>query len=464
MKLGQTLEQQLKLTPQQILMSTLLQLPMQLLETNISQELESNPLLEIDEEATRLKQEQKLDKEAEKEKSADNDPEYDWDSVFGRDGKNEFIPRSDFDASREEINAPQPDEVNFIDRIMDQIRTSGLTDSDIEIAEYLLGNLDDSGYLSNSLENIAYIMETDPETVERVLKIVQRMEPVGVAARDLRECLIIQLEENHEEPYVIDILRDYFEDFANHRYENIMKSMKIDEEDLKYAQKVISQLNPKPGDMDNGFSNHNIIPDIIVTEENGSFSIVINDGNIPELRMSRSYEDMLANRSKLDRDTREYLNKKVESARWYIQSIHQRRNTMTRVMDAIIERQYDYFMGNADALKPMILKDIAEMVSMDISTISRVTNGKYVQSPMGLHELKFFFTEGMKDNDGEDVSTRKIKNTLKGIIDREDKAKPLNDEKLVKELAREGYQIARRTVAKYREQLNIPIARLRREI
>ncbi|MCK5520610.1 MAG: RNA polymerase sigma-54 factor, partial [Candidatus Marinimicrobia bacterium] len=220
----------------------------------------------------------------------------------------------------------------------------------------------------------------------------------------------------------------------------------------------------KPGNMDSVFSNHNIVPDIIVEEEYGEFIVTINDGNVPELRLSKSYENMIMNRDKLDKETKEYLSKKVESAKWFIQSIHQRRNTMTRVMKTIIDKQYDFFMGDADGLKPMILKDIAEIVRMDISTISRVTNGKYVQSPMGLHELKYFFTEGMKDAGGEDVSTRKIKNALRIIIEKENKNKPLNDEKLVKELAGVGYNIARRTVAKYREQLNLPIARLRREI
>ncbi len=464
MKLGLTQEQTLKLTPQQILLSTLLQLPMQILENNITQELENNPILEIDEEATLLKQQKTRDAETEREQSADKDPEYDWDAVFDRDGKNEFIPRSDFDASKEEINTPQADELRLFDRVLEQIKTSGMSDEDMSVAEYILWNLDDNGYLSVPVSNIAFILEKSEEDVLRALRILQRLDPVGIAARNLQECLLIQLEVNHEEPYVIDLIRDHFDDFANHRFENIMRSMQIDEEDLKYAQKVISQLNPKPGDMDSTFSNHYIVPDIIVTEEHGEFIITINDGNIPELRLSKSYENMIMHRESLDRETRDYLNKKVESARWFIQSIHQRRNTMMRVMKAIIERQRDFFMGNADGLKPMILKDIAEMVSMDISTISRVTNGKYVQSPMGLHELKFFFTEGMKDAEGEDVSTRKIKNSLRRIIEAENKSKPFNDEKLVKELAKEGYNIARRTVAKYREQMNLPIARLRREI
>ena len=428
------------------------------------QELEINPVLEIDEEATLLKQEKKNDIEKDKEKSDDKDPEYDWDAVFDKDGKNEFVPRSDFDASKEEINTVQAEDLRMFDEILEQIKTSGLSPDDIKIAEYILWNLDDSGYLSMTIENISYILEMPEDQILKALKMLQRMEPVGIAARNLQECLLIQLEVNIEEPYVIDIMRDFFEDFANHRYENIMKTMQIDEDDLKYAQKVISQLNPKPGNMDSVFSNHNIVPDIIVEEEYGEFIVTINDGNVPELRLSKSYENMIMNRDKLDKETKEYLSKKVESAKWFIQSIHQRRNTMTRVMKTIIDKQYDFFMGDADGLKPMILKDIAEIVRMDISTISRVTNGKYVQSPMGLHELKYFFTEGMKDAGGEDVSTRKIKNALRIIIEKENKNKPFNDEKLVKELAGVGYNIARRTVAKYREQLNLPIARLRREI
>lgn len=461
MRLGLSQEQTLKLTPQQILLSSLLQLPMQILETSIQQEIETNPLLEIDEEATAEKQIRQNEFE---EKQVEPDPEYDWESVFNRYGKDEFVPKSDFDASKEEVTSQQAEESFLADNLLDQIKTSGMTDENIKIAEEIVWNLDSCGYLSVPLENIAYNLYVPFEAAEKVLKIVQRFDPVGIAARSLQECLIVQLEVNYEEPYVIDILRYHFEDFANHRYENILKSMDIDEEDLRYAQKVISQLNPKPGNSDSPFSNHYIVPDIIVTEEGGEFIIIVNDGHIPELRISKSYSDMIQHRDKLDRSTREYLSKKVESAKWFIQSIHQRRNTMIRVMDAIIRRQKDFFNGDVDALKPMILKDIAEDVSMDISTISRVTNGKYVQSPMGLHELKFFFTEGMKDSDGEDVSTRLIKKALKEIVDAENKSKPFNDEKLVKELAKKGFNIARRTVAKYREQMNIPIARLRREI
>ncbi len=460
MRLGLTQEQTLKLTPQQILLSSLLQLPMQVLETSIQQELESNPVLEIDDEATLAK----VTRQKEQEKRSDEDPDYDWEAVFDRYGKNEFIPKSDFDASKEEMDTPLPEESFLTDKMLQQVRTSGLENEDIRIAEEIIWNLDNSGYLQTPLENIAYNLELPVEKVESVLKIVQMMDPVGIAARGLKECLLIQLRANHEEPYVIEILENYFEDFANHRYEVIIREMGLSDDDLRYALQVISQLNPKPGGSESTFSNHYVIPDLIVTEEDGEFIISINDGHIPELRLSRSYEDMIRNRQKLDKATKDYLSKKVESAKWFIQSIHQRRSTMIRVMEAIIRRQEAFFRGEPDALKPMILKDIAEDVSMDISTISRVTNGKYVQCPMGLFELKYFFTEGMKDSDGEDVSTRLIKKTLKEIVDKENKQKPLNDEKLVKELDKAGYKIARRTVAKYREQLNIPIARLRREI
>ena len=460
MRLGLTQEQTLKLTPQQILLSSLLQLPMQVLETSIQQELENNPVLEIDDEATLAKANRQL----EQDKKTDEDPDYDWEAVFDRYGKNEFTPKSDFDASREELETPIAEESFLTDKLLQQVRTSGLENQDIRIAEEIIWNLDNSGYLLTPIENIAYNLELPEEKVEAVLKIVQMMDPVGIAARDLRECLLIQLKANFEEPYVIEILEKHFDDFANHRYEAIMREMNIDEDDLRYAVQVISQLNPKPGGTESNFSNHYIIPDLIVTEEDGEFAIVINDAHIPELRLSRSYEEMIRNRQKLDKATKDYLSKKLESAKWFIQSIHQRRTTMVRVMAAIIQKQEAFFRGEPDALKPMILKDIAEEVSMDISTISRVTNGKYVQSPMGLFELKYFFTEGMKDSDGEDVSTRLIKKTLKEIVDKENKHKPLNDEKLVKELEKAGFKIARRTVAKYREQLNIPIARLRREI
>jgi len=460
-KLQLTQEQILKLTPQQIQLSALLQLPIQNLEQAIDEELEKNPALEIDENTPPKRAEENKDLETSDSPKTYDDPEYDWESVFSRMSRSSLLPY----ASEEEFTEmPQADVPTFYEKILQQIRTSGLSERDMKIAEQIIWNTDSDGYLKVPVENIAYIMNELPETVEGILKIVMQMDPPGIGSRDLRECLLSQLNERKVPSYVIDIVKDHFNDFANHRYEQILHRLNISEDELENARKIISRLNPKPAAEESAYSNFVIIPDLIVTEEDGEFQVMVNDGSIPELRISRSYLDMIAHKKNLDKETRDYLKKKIESAKWFIQSIYQRRDTMIRVMNAIIEKQRDFFEGRPDSLKPMILKDIAEEINMDISTISRVTNGKYVQTPVGLYELKYFFSEGMKDSEGEDVSTRHIKKALKDIVTSEDKRHPLNDDQVVHILKVKGFNVARRTVAKYREQLGIPVARLRREI
>jgi RNA polymerase sigma-54 factor len=332
------------------------------------------------------------------------------------------------------------------------------------IAEQIIWNTDSDGYLKVPVENIAYRLNVAPEKVEGVLYLIQQMDPPGIGSRDLRECLLSQLREMDVPDYVVKIVKYHFDDFANHRFEHILRQLHISREDLDKARKIIGRLNPKPASDDSSFDNYVVVPDLIVTEENGVFQVMVNDGSIPELKISSTYLELASRKKKVDKETRDYLKKKIDSARWFIQSIYQRRDTMIRVMKAIINRQKPFFEGRPEGLKPMILKDIAEDVGMDISTISRVTNGKYVQTPVGLYELKYFFSEGMKDVDGDDVSTRLIKQALKEIVDHEDKRNPLNDEKMVRALEERGFKIARRTVAKYREQMGIPVARLRREL
>lgn len=461
LKLQLTQEQILKLTPQQIQLSALLQLPIQNLEQAIDEELEKNPALEIDESAPVKSREKKNDLESPDSQKNYDDPDYDWESVFSRMSRSSLLP---FVSDEEFTDLPQADVPTFYEKILQQIRTSGLSEQDMKIAEQIIWNTDSDGYLKVPVENIAYILNESPETVEAILKIVMQMDPPGIGSRDLRECLLSQLNEKKVPPYVIHLIKDHFNDFANHRYEQILHRLNINEDDLENARKIISRLNPKPASEESTFSNFVIIPDLILSEEDGEFQVTVNDGSIPELRISRAYLDLMAQKKNLDKETREYLKKKIESAKWFIQSIHQRRDTMIRVMKAIIEKQRDFFEGRPDSLKPMILKDIAEEINMDISTISRVTNGKYVQTPVGLYELKYFFSEGMKDSGGEDVSTRHIKKTLKDIIENEDKHHPLNDDQVVNVLTERGFKVARRTVAKYREQLGIPVARLRREI
>ncbi|MBN2281485.1 MAG: RNA polymerase factor sigma-54 [Candidatus Marinimicrobia bacterium] len=448
----QKLSQELKLTPQQILQSTILQLTTLSLEARIMKEIEQNPVLEEDESAK--------DKEEEVE---EKEEDIDWDDILPQN--DDFRPKQEYDYSKEERSFVQPSITGFIDELMDQLKLLNLSDNENRIAREIIWNLDEKGYLTLPVENIALTLSESIEKVETVLKQVQTFDPLGIAARDLRECLLIQLKngENTSRDALI-VIRDHFDDFANRRFEKIIRHLGWTKERLSRAQEAIVKLNPKPGnaidDQDSGY----ITPDLIVRKLDGKFLVEVNDSRVPELRLNSSYLQMLNAKKGVDKNTKNYLKKKVDMANWFIQAIHQRRITMIRVMEAIIERQKEFFEDNSAPLKPMILKDIAEDVNMDISTISRVSNGKYVQLYSGVYELKYFFNEGMMDSDGNEVSTRIIKKTLKEIVDGEDKTKPFSDEYLSERLEKAGYPVARRTIAKYRKQLNIPVARLRKEI
>jgi len=296
------------------------------------------------------------------------------------------------------------------------------------------------------------------------LKEIQDLDPTGLAARDLKECLLIQLNQIANSGDAVQVIKNHFEDFANHRYQNIMKAYGWDKKRMQFIQDMITKLNPKPGAALNTPDPQYIVPDLIVEKIGAEYIVEVNDARIPELQISSTYLQMVRNGSKIDTETRNYLKRKIDTAKWFIQAIQQRRLTMIRVMRAIIARQPDFFEDTSKPLKPMILKDIAEDVNMDISTISRVTNGKYVQLRSGIYELKYFFNEGIKDEDGEEISTRIIKEKLKEIIASENKQKPYSDDQLSHRLRKEGYLVARRTVAKYREQLKLPVARLRRMV
>ncbi|MEE9170736.1 MAG: RNA polymerase factor sigma-54, partial [bacterium] len=339
-----------------------------------------------------------------------------------------------------------------------------ISEQEIMIGEYVIWNIDEDGYLKVDLGEIALNLEVTVEEVEKALKIIQSLEPVGIAARDLRECLLIQLGEKRGNDLAKEILMDHFEDFKNKRFEKVSKKLEVSLEELKEALAEIGKLNPKPGEGYISQDQNYVTPDVIVERVDDEFVVSLNDSNIPALRINKGYRQMLANSKKVPSEVKSFIRKRLESARWLINSIHQRRATIFRVMSAIVERQHDFFEKGPGLLKPMILKDIAEYINMDISTISRVTNGKYVQTDFGVFELKYFFTERMTTSDGEEVSNKKIKDLIHKIIDNEDSTKPLNDQTIVKILEEEGYPIARRTVAKYREQMKIPVARMRRQI
>jgi RNA polymerase sigma-54 factor len=323
--------------------------------------------------------------------------------------------------------------------------------------------LDDRGYLATHLVLIADRFGKTEEQILPILKLVQHLDPLGIAARDLKECLLIQLEDNTDSlPY--KLIANHFEDFANKRFELLERKLGCTEQDLSDAIEVISHLNPRPGEGKVLTRDELVVPDIIIREGEDGWIIRTNDGNLPELRINTAYEEMLNKPSNLTTDEKKFLRDKTDAANWFIKAILQRRQTMTKVMKAIIQRQPEFFSGDKNSLKPMKLQDIAEEISMDISTISRSTRGKYVDTPFGVFELKTLFTEGMIKDDGELISTSQIKQALHDIVDKEDKHNPINDEALVEKLKNVGYKVARRTVAKYREQLNIPVARLRREL
>jgi len=452
-ELSQHLELKQTLTPQQILLSTLLQLPSMALELRIKTELEINPLLELEEDVEEV--------ENSEEESETEEPEIDLDDFFQNDG---YEAKEYYDRSAEEIEIQNAYFPSLSEDLLEQIASMRIDELEKKIIEEMVWSIDERGYLIIGLEFIAEKFEVELKLIERLHAKLMQLEPLGIGARDLRECLLVQIVKIYPGTPAHHIIQDYFNEFANKRFERILRKLHLTKPGLREAEVLISQLNPKPGA---GFldpKTNYVTPDFYITEQDGEFIVTLNDSFIPELRISGSYKNMISNQKKLDTDTKLFLKKKVESAKWFINSIQMRRITMLKVINAIIERQRGFFLKGKDHLKPMVLRDIAEDISMDISTISRVTSGKYAQTDWGTLELRYFFSEGIEADDGENISTRRIKERLKVIIEEENKSKPISDEAISKMLRGEGFPIARRTVAKYREQLNIPVARLRREI
>lgn len=485
--LSQNLRLEQRLTPQQILLSTLLQLPLLSLEQKIKSELELNPVLEEGEDEE-LSQEEIIENTPEEDeeiaedlKLIDNnnskDDEYDRKELEEAQKDNDLenflndedsyeirIPK---DKSKEEYDRPEKSVPTLQEHLLDQLYILPLNDKEYAIGEYLIWNVRDDGYLdqSLSLDNVTEIFETNMDTVEKTLKNIQTLNPTGVGSRNLKECLIVQMEEqDNPNPIALAILNDHFENFKNKRYEKIIDSSQISKEQLQEGIAQIIKLNPKPGEgLFDTLSNY-IVPDFMVEKVDDKFIVNLNDWNVPPLRISSTYKKMLFDKKGTDKETRKYIRKKVESARWFISSIYQRKMTMLKVMEAIIHKQYDFFDKGPEYINPLIMREIAEIIEMDISTVSRVANGKYVQMDYGVYELKYFFNERIETEDGEEISTLKIKNRIKEIIEQESSKKPFSDDKISTLLKEEGFPIARRTVAKYREQLQIPVARLRRGI
>ncbi len=476
--LRQDLRQRLEQTiqPLQILRSELIQLPLLELELRVNSELEENPFLEeVEEKEVESPEEteelpvpksaEELDEEDKEETPPQTEAsEMDWESMLNDEDYYEYRPRS-IPSTVEIQEFPRPVTTTPAEYLMSQLRTDRLIGDNFEIGEYIIGNLNTDGYLEISVEEIAEDLGVAPERVKKVLKRIQTYDPPGIAARDLRECLLIQLQQQPQpDPIALRMLQECFDEFINKRFEIIAKKLEITLEQVRDAFEVVTKLNPKPGEGFLDEKQNYVIPDLIVTQVGNDFEVYLNDGNIPNFHVNNEYREMVLSKKKVDKKTREFVHKKLESARWFINAIHQRRNTMLRTMRAIVKKQEDFFRFGKDHLKPMILQDIADEIGMDIATISRVTNGKYVQTDFGVFELKYFFSQRMETNDGEEVSTKIIKAKLKEIVDNENKANPYSDEKLAELLSEEGYTIARRTVQKYREQLGIPVKRMRREI
>lgn len=446
-QLRQSLQLRQTLSPQQVLQASLLQLNALNLEQKILDELEQNPLLEQVEPQT----EEAVEKEAEQERELDFEEDPD-----------EYEPANIYDHRQEIKDIPIPERKDFVEDLVQQLDIYDFQDWERAVAEEILWNLDEKGYLVVELLLIADRFERSENEVEAVLAKVQVLDPPGIAARNLQECLLIQLRDQ-KTSLIYEIIEKYFDDFANHRYEILQREMDISKETLAKAIEKITHLNPRPGEGKIADKSFTVVPDLLAVKRDGKWVVIVNDINIPELNISNEYV-VFMKQPDLTRETKKYLKEKYDSAAWFIQAIEQRRQTLTNVMLEIIDHQPEFFTGNIRSLRPMKLQDIADDIGMDISTISRSTRGKYVDTSYGIFELKSFFTEGYKLESGEEISTQKIKDVLKELIERENKEHPHTDTKLATKLKIEGFPVARRTVAKYREQLNLPVARLRRQL
>jgi RNA polymerase sigma-54 factor len=488
LSLSQKLSQQQKLSPQQIQYQKLLQLNTMALEQRIKTELELNPILE-----EVMEDEIDLSQETDEKDSSDEvggDEEEVIDSSKDEFELEDFMNDDEYEYDSDKLNKSKDDEIyqplapakeSLSEHLREQLRMMNLDEDMYLLGEEIIGNLDSDGYLKNDLDEILKELEVfehiaiSHESAEALLKKIQVFDPIGIAARTLQECLLVQLKNITFDPYYSylaeELLEKYFNDFTQKRYDVIKQKMNLTDEGLKATIELIQSLNPKPGEGNiDSVEMNQITPDFLIEKVDNNFVITLNDRSVPSVTLSKTYLEMIDQNkrskksSSRDKNTYKFLREKFESAKWFIACIQQRRETLMKIMQAIVEKQYEFFDKGPKFLRPMIYKDIADEIRMDISTISRVVNGKYVESPMGIHELKYFFSEGLSTDSGEEVSNKHIKERLKEIIGLETKNAPYSDDRLAEMLNDEGVHIARRTVAKYREQLRIPIARLRREL
>ena len=461
-----------KLSPQQIQLMKLIQLTTAELEQKVKNEIEENPALEHGNES--------LDSDSNDFDSETQSEDVNVDDYLS--DENDDFSQNFYSTNEENNNFQTKSSPSFHQYLDNQSRNLILNDREKPLCEFLIGSIDESGYLRREVEDIiddlAFTQNivTTKDDVISVLKKIQDLDPPGVGARSLQECLLIQLNKKTTQKESIlnsiKIIESEFELFSKKKFSKLSEKLNLSDNELKESIDEISKLNPKPGgSISSEFSNNTIIPDFILKIEDGELIVELNKRNSPELRLSNSYKNILEgykndpNKSKSQNQAMQFLKQKLDSAKWFIEAVEQRYQTLFQTVDAIVTFQNDYFLsGEESDLKPMILKDIAEKINMDISTISRVANSKYIDTPYGIKLLKSYFSEGMKNKDGDEISTIEIKKTLKQIIDDEDKAKPLSDIELSKGLSEKGYKVARRTVSKYREQLDLPVARLRKEL
>ena len=496
MALSQNLQQKLlqKLSPQQIQLMKLLQVPTANLEERIKEEMEENPALEQEEENHDDHEEAKdeFTENGEENFEEPDGSENDYDNIDiseyvkeGDDDIADYKMRDDNYGSDDDDKKTIPFkmETSFYETLLDQLGLLKLDDKEQKIAEQIVGSIDEDGYLRREttaiVDDLAFrqnVMTTEEE-VESLIKRIQHFDPPGVAARDLQECLLLQLNRLQDEGKNVNIaikaISKYFDEFTKKHYEKIQRGLDLNDEQLKEVMQQIIRLNPKPGGNVGEINKAEsyVVPDFFIMNNGGKLELTLNSRNAPELRISEGYRDML---KEYDRGTKKdkrqkeavlFIKQKIDSAKWFIDAIKQRQHTLLDTMTAIMNHQHDFFLtGDQTTLRPMILKDIAEKTGLDISTVSRVANSKFVQTEFGTYRLKFFFSESLSTESGEEVSTREVKKILSDLIEAENKKKPLSDEHLTEMLQQKGYNIARRTVAKYREQLNIPVARLRKEL
>ena len=465
-----SLKQVQRLSPLQIQTIKLIELPVQELEQRIRKELEENPVLDDSAPAEKEDGDDQQPQEISLSELKDDDSIPDYRLRVNNYGKDERPQYNTFSVKE-----------SFTQSLMEQLGFRNLSEHEHDVAAFIIGSLDDDGYLRRDIgslvDDLAFRMNitTDEEEVERLLRIIQDFEPSGVGARDLRECLLIQLKALKQSEDVVNaerILTDWFHEFSTKHFQKIMMKLGLSEKEMKAAMARIVKLNPSPGgQIDDSYNDQaqQIVPDFILDIENGELKLSMPRFSIPEIRINRKYAELLmdaANSSERQKkEAATFVKQKMDSAKWFVEALKQRHNTLLSTMQAIVDYQHDYFMSGDEAnLRPMVLKDIAGITGFDISTISRVVNSKYIETHFGIFPLKYFFSEGLENKDGEEVSTRELKKVLQECVENEDKHKPLTDDQLVSLMNEKGYKVARRTIAKYRDQLGIPKARLRKEL